>query len=153
MPAHSHNYSVLLSSPPPWQKKTIGVGGGSCFHIQKTQMLPFYIPPSNTRQTHRHQEEQTKRSPFPFAPSRSFPSIQITPSHATNTPTDRRKGIYSPFLNPQVGLSAAIISSFVLTLSPGNLLTRCAPLRIACNCIADTPLRLLLILPASLIVS
>lgn len=60
---------------------------------------------------------------------------------------------YSPFRSPQVGLSAAIMSSLVLTLSPGKRLTRCAPLRIACNCIAETPLRLLRMLPASLMES
>lgn len=91
----------------------------------------------------------TKRA-HPFAQSvyTNYP----LPCHATaKSPVDG--SLYSPFRNPQVGLSAAIMSSLVLTLSPGKRLTRCAPLRIACNCIAETPLRLLRMLPASLMVS
>lgn len=107
----------------------------------------FYISPPQA-----FHPRSPSSSTDPFACP--VPSIQIIPSHQCNPSCNSKRLFergpsYSPFLTPHVGLSAAIISSFVLTLSPGNLLTRCAPLRIAWSCIADTPLRLLRMEPAS----
>lgn len=45
------------------------------------------------------------------------------------------------------------MAAVVNTVSPGKRLTRPAPLRIAPSCTAEMPLRLLLMLPASLVVS
>ena len=157
MPAHSHNYSTPSIPPtflPPAQKNQVGSDEGSCFHIQKqiiAMMLPFISPPPSTKALTKPFMKERKKPIHSIRPAQSRSRLYKLPPASCNRKTENR--VYSPFLNPQVGFSAAIMSSFVLTVSPGNLLTRCAPLRIALRCIAETPLRLLRMLPASLMLS
>lgn len=89
----------------------------------------------------------------------AIPAAPHHPSLPVHPPRPRasrsRFSIYQslPFRCPQVGFNAFDISSFENTWSAGSRLTLCAPLLIACSCTVEMPLRLLLMLPASLIVS